>query len=457
MFEDFDWEDIEDWDDLDDDERRALRAAARSNPEIGAEIGRRQAEWHKRRVLRYLEKAGEGGLGEALVTQLEGMSGEEFIFKFDSTLSATLSSVQVIVQNSISRFAEGQVGPGPPALPACWTNGRRRRTVGVARRVIVARPVRSPRSLPQMRRPGWNAVRFCAPDSPEQASRLFPATPLAATVTPRALAPIFDPRSSADGIVKLSSNENPLGISPAARDAIVNGLDEANRYPGNTGDAVYGALSEFLDLSRDHLFLGAGSTEILRVSVQAWAGPGARLIYAQPTFEDVPGYAAPVPLRACDRAAHVELRARHRSNARGGGEEQRADHRLHLQPEQPDGGRHAGRSDRVVDEGSRGADPVPGGRGLHRVRRLPGLPDRDSVREGHAERDRRAHVLEDLRHGRHSARLRSGSSFDGPSDPALRDPQQPQSPRRGPRRWRRSPTPSWSGGAWRSTPRLGVS
>ena len=101
MFADIDWEDIEDWDDLDDEERRALRAAARSNPEIGAEIGRRQAEWHKRRVLRYLEKAGEGGLGEALVTQLEGMSGEEFIFKFDSTLSATLSSVQVIVENSI--------------------------------------------------------------------------------------------------------------------------------------------------------------------------------------------------------------------------------------------------------------------------------------------------------------------------------------------------------------------
>jgi histidinol-phosphate aminotransferase len=121
------------------------------------------------------------------------------------------------------------------------------------------------------------------------------ATPLAATVTPRAFAPIFDPRSSADGIVKLSSNENPLGLSPAARDAIVNGLDEANRYPGNTGDAVYGALSDFLDLSRDHLFLGAGSTEILRVSVQAWGGPGARLIYAQPTFEDVPGYARPFP------------------------------------------------------------------------------------------------------------------------------------------------------------------
>ncbi|MFV1988819.1 MAG: histidinol-phosphate transaminase, partial [Gemmatimonadota bacterium] len=121
------------------------------------------------------------------------------------------------------------------------------------------------------------------------------ATPLAATVGSRAFAPIFNPRSSTDGIVKLSSNENPLGLSQAARHAIVNGLDEANRYPGNTGDAVYAALSDFLGISRDHLFLGAGSTEVLRVAVQAWSGPGARLIYAQPTFEDVPGYSRPFP------------------------------------------------------------------------------------------------------------------------------------------------------------------
>lgn len=121
------------------------------------------------------------------------------------------------------------------------------------------------------------------------------ATPLAAVVTPRALAPIFDPRHSGDGPVKLNSNENPLGLSPSARDAITGGLDAANRYPGATGRAVYDALSNHLGMSSDYLFLGAGSTEILRVSVQAWGGPGARLIYAQPTFEDVPGYSRPFP------------------------------------------------------------------------------------------------------------------------------------------------------------------
>ncbi|MDX1396402.1 MAG: histidinol-phosphate transaminase [Gemmatimonadota bacterium] len=121
------------------------------------------------------------------------------------------------------------------------------------------------------------------------------ASPLGATVRGRAFAPLFNPRAAADGVVKLNSNENPLGVAPSAREAVVGGLDEANRYPGATGEQVFAALSEHLGVPADHIFLGAGSTEILRVSVQAWAGPGARLIYAQPTFEDVPGYAKPFP------------------------------------------------------------------------------------------------------------------------------------------------------------------
>ncbi len=121
------------------------------------------------------------------------------------------------------------------------------------------------------------------------------ATPLAGAATARGLGALFDPRASTDGPVRLSSNENPLGLSPAAREAVLDGLDEANRYPGATGGALREALAARLDIPPERLFFGAGSTEILRVSVQAWAAPGARLIYAEPTFEDVPGYAAPFP------------------------------------------------------------------------------------------------------------------------------------------------------------------
>ena len=39
-------------------------------------------------------------------------------------------------------------------------------------------------------------------------------------------------RGAADGRVRLSSNENPLGISPAAKDALVEAIVLSNRYPG---------------------------------------------------------------------------------------------------------------------------------------------------------------------------------------------------------------------------------
>ncbi|MCG8467234.1 MAG: aminotransferase class I/II-fold pyridoxal phosphate-dependent enzyme [Gemmatimonadetes bacterium] len=122
------------------------------------------------------------------------------------------------------------------------------------------------------------------------------ATPLAGATATRDLTRLFDPRRrDENGPVRLSSNENPLGIAPSAREAVLAGLDEANRYPGAIGRELRELLSERLGVGMDQLFFGSGSTEILRVSVAAWAAPGGRLIYAQPTFEDVPAYSQPFP------------------------------------------------------------------------------------------------------------------------------------------------------------------
>lgn len=122
------------------------------------------------------------------------------------------------------------------------------------------------------------------------------ATPLAGAATARTLAPIFNPRRyDENGPVRLSSNENPLGLAPSAREAILGGLDEANRYPGAIGALLRETLATRLGVPQNQLFFGSGSTEILRVAVAAWAAPGGKLIYAQPTFEDVPDYAQPFP------------------------------------------------------------------------------------------------------------------------------------------------------------------
>ncbi len=108
-----------------------------------------------------------------------------------------------------------------------------------------------------------------------------------------------------DSPVRLSSNENPLGISPAAREAVIASLEHANRYPFSYSGPLYTALAAHLGVAEENLILGAGSTEVLRMAVHAAQAPGTPLVVAEPTFEDVLDYQAPlsydlikVPLRA---------------------------------------------------------------------------------------------------------------------------------------------------------------
>ena len=97
------------------------------------------------------------------------------------------------------------------------------------------------------------------------------------------------PRRLADGSVRLSSNENPLGLSPAARRAIVDGLDQANRYPGESRAPVIEALAQKHGVATGNIVLGTGSTEVLQMITQLFA-PDVRVIVAEPTYEDVPRY-----------------------------------------------------------------------------------------------------------------------------------------------------------------------
>jgi histidinol-phosphate aminotransferase len=103
-------------------------------------------------------------------------------------------------------------------------------------------------------------------------------------------------RSAPNGPVRLSSNENPLGISPAAREAIIDALTVANRYPGTTSREIVEVLAQKHEVRPDNIVLGAGSTEVLQMTVQAMAKPGVQLIVPDPTFEDVPRYAGPFEL-----------------------------------------------------------------------------------------------------------------------------------------------------------------
>jgi len=102
-------------------------------------------------------------------------------------------------------------------------------------------------------------------------------------------------KTLADGTVRLSSNENPLGLSPAARQAVVEHLVDANRYPGDWRAPLVEQLAGHLSVGVENLVMGAGSTEVLQMAVQAFSGPRATMVIAEPTFEDVPRYQRPFP------------------------------------------------------------------------------------------------------------------------------------------------------------------
>ena len=102
-------------------------------------------------------------------------------------------------------------------------------------------------------------------------------------------------RPQEGGTIRLSSNENPLGIPPVAREAIVGGMEQANRYPGTSRRALQEAVAQKHGVPPEGIVLGNGSTEVLQMAVQARLDPKLRLVAPIPTYEDVFEYADPHP------------------------------------------------------------------------------------------------------------------------------------------------------------------
>jgi len=84
--------------------------------------------------------------------------------------------------------------------------------------------------------------------------------------------------------VKLASNENPLGPSPMAVEAIMASIKGINRYPDSHGFYLKEKLSQKLGVKSDSIFLGNGSDEIIQLIAQAVLLPGEEAIMGDPTF-----------------------------------------------------------------------------------------------------------------------------------------------------------------------------
>ncbi len=89
-------------------------------------------------------------------------------------------------------------------------------------------------------------------------------------------------------IIKLASNENPLGVSPAALAALPNALAELSRYPDGSGYDLKQALGRKLGLGSERIVLGNGSNDVLEMVARAFLAPGTSAVYAQHAFAVYP-------------------------------------------------------------------------------------------------------------------------------------------------------------------------
>jgi histidinol-phosphate aminotransferase len=85
-------------------------------------------------------------------------------------------------------------------------------------------------------------------------------------------------------VIKMASNENPLGPSPLAIKAIGENLNRMNFYPDGGGYYLKRKLSSFLDVDENQIILGNGSDEIIRMVVETFLNAGEEAVIAEQSF-----------------------------------------------------------------------------------------------------------------------------------------------------------------------------
>ena len=99
------------------------------------------------------------------------------------------------------------------------------------------------------------------------------------------------PASSVTDTVRLSSNENPYGPSPAALKAMTDGFGLAWRYPDEYADMLAEELARAHGVPVDQILLGDGSGEILKLCAAAFTSRDKKVVIANPTFEAIARHA----------------------------------------------------------------------------------------------------------------------------------------------------------------------
>ncbi|MCX9156031.1 histidinol-phosphate transaminase [Niveibacterium sp. 24ML] len=91
-----------------------------------------------------------------------------------------------------------------------------------------------------------------------------------------------------EDIVKLASNENPLGASPKAMEAATRAIAEIHRYPDGNGFELRAALVKKFGVSPEQIVLGNGSNDLLNLCAAAYLNHETSAVYSQHAFAVYP-------------------------------------------------------------------------------------------------------------------------------------------------------------------------
>ncbi|MBI5894315.1 MAG: histidinol-phosphate transaminase [Deltaproteobacteria bacterium] len=90
------------------------------------------------------------------------------------------------------------------------------------------------------------------------------------------------------GSIKLASNENPLGPSPKAVDAVSKAIKNLHRYPDGGWHYLKEKLAKHLDVKSENLIIGNGSNEIIELVVRTFLRQGEEAVMGNPSFAFYP-------------------------------------------------------------------------------------------------------------------------------------------------------------------------
>ncbi|MDI3548024.1 MAG: histidinol-phosphate aminotransferase [Halanaerobiales bacterium] len=85
-------------------------------------------------------------------------------------------------------------------------------------------------------------------------------------------------------VVKLASNENPLGVSDRVKEAIFQECEQINRYPDGASRSLKTDLCQKLNIGEDMLIFGNGSDGLLKVIAESFLEKNSNVVIPYPTF-----------------------------------------------------------------------------------------------------------------------------------------------------------------------------